>query len=330
VGVVSEDVFAGGPNYRSCTLNAQVDGGVALIRQTFDWASIERSRGQYDFSFYDAYVAAAAQHGIRILPVLFNPPSFRSSRPRRHAKRGTYPPKRYPDMGRFGAVLVRRYGPRGSFWRARPDLPKLPIRSWQIWNEPHLRVYWPSGPSPRRYTGLLTAARKGIRRADRRAEVVTAALSQSNLSPFSLAFYVSGMYRAGARSAFDTLAINPYGRSPAAVLGVVRSIRRLMNSRGDRSGRIWITEFGWATGGRSTKFRVSQRKQARWVGRLLRSFHRSRRLRLRGAIYYNWRDANPYPPLFQDFFGLHTGLLKTDGSPKPAFWTFRRATRRIR
>jgi len=32
VGMVSEDVFAGGPNYRSCTLNTQLAGGVSIIR----------------------------------------------------------------------------------------------------------------------------------------------------------------------------------------------------------------------------------------------------------------------------------------------------------
>jgi hypothetical protein len=329
--MVSEDVFAGGPNYRTCTLNTQIEGGVALIRQTFDWASIEQSRGRYDLRFYDNYVATLATHGVRVLPVLFNPPRFRSSRPRRHAKRGTYPPRRYAAMGRFGAVLVRRYGPRGSLWRSRRHLPKIPIRSWQIWNEPHLSVYWPRGPSPAQYTRLLRAAARGIKRADRRAEVVSAALSQSRLSRYSLGSYISGMYRAGARSAFDTLAINAYGRSPGAAMGMLGGIRRLMNARGDRSARIWVSEFGWATGGKSRKFRVSQARHARWVGKLLRGLHRRRRgLRLRGAIYYNWRDAPPYPPRYQDFFGLHTGLLDINGNPKPAFFAFKRVASGIR
>jgi polysaccharide biosynthesis protein PslG len=330
VGLVSEDVFAGGPAYRSCELNKQAAAGVSLMRQTFDWSSIERSRGNYDFSYHDAYVAALAQHRIRVLPVLFNPPRFRSSRPRRGGRRGTYPPRRLSSMGRFGAAVVRRYGRRGSFWRSRPDLPKVPVRALQIWNEPHIRVYWPRGPSPRQYTRLLRAAERGIKRADRRVEVVTAALSQTDIG-VPLRRFVAGMYRAGARSAFDTLAVNPYGQSPGRALGVVRGLRRLMNSRGDRRGRLWVTEFGWATGGRSRKYRVSERRQGRWVPRLLRLLHRNRRrLRLRGAIYYNWKDSAPYPPLFQDFFGLHTGLLRRDSSAKPAYFGFDRVARRIR
>jgi len=35
----------------------------------------------------------------------------------------------------FLTDLVARYGPRGSFWRGRSG-PIIPIRRWQIWNEP--------------------------------------------------------------------------------------------------------------------------------------------------------------------------------------------------
>jgi hypothetical protein len=41
------------------------------------------------------------------------------------------------------------------------------------------------------------------------------------------------------------------------------------------------------------------------------------RLRLRGFVYYAWRDAKPYPG-GQDFWGLHTGLLTRRGNAKPA------------
>jgi hypothetical protein len=327
VGLASEDVFAGGPRYRSCELDAQRSAGVDIVRQSFDWAAIERLPGRYDFSFYDRYVGDLARHRIRVLPILFNAPSFRTPRRRR---RGTYPPRRYSDLGRFGAVLVRRYGPRGSFWRRHRGLPRMSVRAWQIWNEPNLPVYWPTGPSPRQYTRLLKAAAKRIKRADRRAEIVTAGLPESRLGT-PLKRFVSGMYRAGAKRWFDTLAINPYARTPRGVAKLVRATRRLMNARGDRRGRIWVTEFGWATGGPRHRFRVSRAGQAARVRATLRTLYRSRRrYRLRGAVYYNWRDAKPYPPLFQDFFGLHTGLLDLSGRDKPALASFRRVARRMR
>src|SRR5918999_235121 len=90
VGVTAEDVFAGDAAYRTANLRAQAALGIQTIRQTFDWSTIERRRGRYDFSYHDDYVAQAAAHGVRILPVLFNPPRFH----RRSRGRAACPPRR--------------------------------------------------------------------------------------------------------------------------------------------------------------------------------------------------------------------------------------------
>ena len=39
-------------------------------------------------------------------------------------------------------------------------------------------------------------------------------------------------------------------------------------------------------------------------------------LRLDGVFYFNWRDVAGAPGS-RDHWGLHTGLLREDGSPKP-------------
>ena len=62
--------------------------------------------------------------------------------------RGTYPPRRYTDLGEF-ALLARRYGPGGSFWDRHPRLPRLPVRAWQVWNEPNLPVFGRRDPTRR-------------------------------------------------------------------------------------------------------------------------------------------------------------------------------------
>ena len=80
IGMTSEDVFAGDANSRATTLTAQSPLGIGLLRQTFDWAQIERAPGQYDLSYHDAYVLAAAQRGITILPILFHTPEFHAGR----------------------------------------------------------------------------------------------------------------------------------------------------------------------------------------------------------------------------------------------------------
>ena len=55
-----------------------------------------------------------------------------------------------------------------------------------------------------------------------------------------------------------------------------------------------------------------------------------KRLKLRGFVYYSWRDATPYAPDYRDMWGLHTGLVQLNGRPKPALLEFTRAIRRLR
>lgn len=329
VGIVSEDVFAGDASYRTAQLNAQRSIGVGLIRQTFRWSEIEAAPGRYDLSQYDQYVAHAAAHGMRILPILYDSPAFRSRAPGA-ARSGAYPPRNLAALGRFGAVLARRYGPGGSLWRERQDIPYLPIRAWQIWNEPNLRAYWPKRPNARQYARMLVAASRQIKRVDRRAEIVTGGMPESRYG-VPLMKYLTQLYRAGAARGFDTMAINPYARDHRELVATLKKVRRLMNRFGDRRAPIWITELGWSDDGPRRPLRAGPRGQAVRITRSYSAASKLRRkLRLRGIVYYSWRDARPYPPDFRDLWGLHTGLLTLEGQPKPAFHAFQSAIARLR
>jgi hypothetical protein len=328
-GIVTEDAFAREGSYRDKTLNQQARIGVGLVRQTFDWAQIERAPGRYDFSGYDGFVASLAVRRMRVLPVLLDPPRFRSARPAGSTRVGTWPPRNDADIGRFAAALVRRYGPHGTLWRDRPDLPKVPVRSWQVWNEPSLPVYWSSGPSPGRYARMLKAVSGAIKRVDPNAEVVTGGLPESRLGiPFDR--FLRGMYRAGAAPAFDVLAIHPYAQDDSGVLSAVEQARRIMDANGDRSP-IWVTELGWASAGPPSPFTVGQRGQAARIVRTFTELADMRsKLRLRGVVYFGWRDGSPYPPQFKDFWGLHTGLLTVHETPKLALATFGQTVAKLR
>jgi hypothetical protein len=329
-GMVSEDSFANPGRYRAVTLNQLARIGVGVVRQTFDWAAIERAPRRYDFSAYDGLVGSLAARHMTVLPVLLHPPRFRSSAPRVGAQPGTYPPKNYGDMGRFAAALVRRYGPKGHFWRGHPELPPVPIRAWQVWNEPSLPAYWPSGPDPAQYTALLERVARSIKHLDPAAEVVTAGLPNSRLGiPFDQ--YVEGMYRAGARGSFDTLAIHPYARDAAGVAAAVQDARRIMDANGDARSRIWVTELGWADRGPASSFTVGPRGQARRIRTVLKDLYDLRSQdRLSGVVYFGWRDGAPYAPDFKDFWGLHTGLITLKGRPKPALRAYAGTVARLR
>ena len=326
LGLVAEDAFGKPGEYRRQNLDRLRSTGAGIVRQTFDWARIERAPGRYELSFYDGYVAALARRRLQLLPILFNPPPFRSSAPA-DPRRGTYPPRRPADMGEFGALLTRRYGPGGSFWREHPDLPRLPVRSWQVWNEPNLPVYWPSGPDAGEYMTLLRATGRGIRRVDPAAEIVTAGLPDSRLG-VPLRDYVGAMYAAGGAGAFDALAVNPYGLEAEGVLDTVRTVQAIASANGDNPA-VWVTELGWATGGPPSAFKVSERRQAALLEETVLALARRRDdLRIRGVIYFNWRDSTPYAG-GRDFFGLHTGLLRLDGEAKPALFAYKKVAKTL-
>jgi len=227
-------------------------------------------------------------------------------------------------------VLVSRYGPGGSFWRLHPELPAVPIRAWQVWNEPSLPAYWPSGPDPAEYTRLLGVVGRAIKRVDPKADVVTAGIPDSRLG-ISFDNFVEGMYNAGARADFDTLAIHPYARDADGVAAAVEDARRIMNLHGDGSARIWVTELGWADAGPRSSFTVGAAGQARRISSVLSTLVSLRyQAHLRGIVYFGWRDGAPYAPNFKDFWGLHTGLLDLSGRPKPALSAFAGAVARLR
>jgi hypothetical protein len=125
-----------------------------------------------DFSRTDAVVSAAAARGLRMLAVVQRAPGWARLRPDDPAS----PPADPATYAAFVGALVRRYGPRGSFWSERPYLPRFPVRAWQIWNEPNLTSYWSLQPFARGYVRLLRAARRAIRAVDSGARVVLAGL----------------------------------------------------------------------------------------------------------------------------------------------------------
>jgi hypothetical protein len=327
LGIVSNDAFAATGKDRAQILAGERRTGVELLRETFDWATIEPSRGHYDFTPYDSFMAATARAGLQVLPIVFGRPRFEpAQKPAggRLTATTTSPPARLSDFAQFAATLVRRYGPGGAFWRANPKLPVHAIHSWQIWNEPNLPVYWAGKPSAAGYVAMLATAARAIRAVDPSAEIVTAGIPDSTLG-IALGPYVSEMLAAGARGTFDTLAINPYASSTAGVLAATASVRSELDQAGLKQTPIWLTEIGWASGGPPSGFTVGPKLQARYVLDTITSLAREARSEhIRGVVYFDWRDAPPYPG-GQDFWGLHTGLLALNGSGKPALSAYYQA-----
>jgi hypothetical protein len=92
---------------------------------------------------------------------------------------------------------------------------------------------------------------------------------------------------------------------------------------------MWVTELGWSDVGPGSPFRAGKKGQAKRVGQAIAALKRSATsLNLRGFFYFAWRDGAVYHG-GHDFWGLHTGLLRKNGSRKPAFAAFKKAVAKL-
>ncbi len=317
-----------------------VANGVESMRVAFDWSAAQpyasfgdipaTDSTQYtnvggvptNFAPTDSIVAAAAQHGLTVLPTILYATSWDATA---NPSGGLPTPTQAGPFAAFAAALVGRYGPNGSFWSSNPGIPRLPIRMWQIWNEPNIAYYWPQ-PFAQGYAALLRAAHGAIKSADPGAKVVLAALTN--------AAWVSLGKLHGIKHQFDVAAVNGFTKHPANVILYLRLMRRAMNALGYRHKALLGTELSWpAAAGKHTSqqfdFDVTQRGQAQNIATLLPMLGQQRKsLGLMGFYYYTWvGDESPgHHDLAFDFAGLE-GYSSATGRTfsKPALRAFSRA-----
>ncbi|MBJ7328705.1 MAG: hypothetical protein JHC95_02340 [Solirubrobacteraceae bacterium] len=332
VGITAAEVFAAGAG-RQQALDAQYKASARTLRQWINWTEIERQRGKYDFRAYDKFIGDSAQAGLRVVPILFGMPKFHAAKAKRGAKITAVtvmPPRRLSSYSNYVTAVVKRYGVNGTFWKANPSLKALPITSWQVWNEPNLPQYWGGKPDAKAYVKLLRAGSRAIRKVNPDAEVLAGGLPQSKQG-IPLLTFIRQMYKAGAKGTFDTLAVHSYARDVSGVLLGAKRARQVAVAAGDRDVSVWITEVGWAAGPKApgSDFTVSLTRQAQLVGQLYRQgAAQAEAMHLRGIIYYAWRDVPPFPG-GKNFWGLYTGLVNRNNTPKPALSAYADAAKAI-
>ena len=260
-------------------------------------------------------VSDAARAGIEVLPVLVDKVwrrgAYRSRVPRR--------PRARRRFAAWAQRVVARYGAAGSFWRERPQLPYVPFRAYQIWNEPNLTAHWPR-PSPRRYVALLRASTPAIKAVDPAAQIVAGGFPDTTRGT-RLRPYLRGFYRQpGVRKLFDALAVHPYARNVWQVEDLLFMVRRMMRRNGDGGRPLWITEIGWATDGPyRSRFRVGTRGQARRLDDTFQLLlEQRRRWRIERVFWFSFKDRSLLRRE-QDWWGPHTGLFYVSGYAKPAW-----------
>jgi hypothetical protein len=296
---------------------ARMQGSVETLRMPIFWFECEPRRGQYDFAAVDAEIGAAAERGIEVLPFVYGRPAWLGRQER--------PPLNGEALARWKGFLrglVARYGPRGSFWKGRAR--REPIRRWQIWNEPNFRLYWAPKIEPAGYAKLLRASATTIRRAEPGAKIVLAGIAPVGYGMKTWVFMRRLLRVPGVRDDFDFAAVHPYSATLPELDYQLEKVRAAMVAGGAGRKPLIVTEFGVAShGDYPSAFVEGEEGQARFLRdayeRLLAMRHR---WRIAGAYWYTWQDeagADPHCAFCQG-----AGLLRLDGTAKPAWFAYQR------
>lgn len=285
------------PDALAVQLDAAVAAGGTWLRVPFNWRIVEATRGAPDWSALDRVVAAADARGLHILGVISYAPQWA-----RTSTADTAPPDDPAAFGRFAGQVAERY--------------RASVNTWEIWNEPNIKVGFGGTVDATAYVALLKAAFLAIKKVQpkKTSTVVSGGLNRGPDATGGLFAYVKQMYAAGARGYFDALGLHPYLRSATAdgyaadsqvlleEIGRIRSyMLRRLNPR-----RIWFTEFG-----RATPMGYSQTQQA---DLLMMQLDQYARLSYAGpSILYTIRDAGADPTKSDHNFGT---LMTYTGQPK--------------
>jgi hypothetical protein len=278
-----------------------------------------------DLQAIDRFVGLAAQNGLRMQPVVLRAPAWAAEHPGLEAS-----PPSAPGMAayaRFLQVLIGRYGPHGSFWSAHPEVGRVPIRRWQIWNEPGGSYDWSDQPAWPAYVALLRQSYTAVKAADPKAKVILAGLVGHSWEE------LREVYRHGGGRYFDVAAVHPFTLQMSNFRLILRLVRRVMGHYGDARKPLALTEVSWPSGKdviiRPFGYEVTPRGQARKITAVYRKMaSERRRFRIAGLYWSTWMSYDRDITYPFDF----AGIRRFDGTQviaKPAFFAFRRVAHRL-
>ncbi len=310
-------------------------GNVGSVRLLFSWSSVDPSSepDDYNWSVIDQSVGDAAQNGVEVLPFLFGTPQWVATELDGHAcgeaECATFAPSSPAALDAWRdwvQAVAERYGPGGEFWTENPQIPMLPIRNYQIWNEQNSREFFAPKESPTGYAAMLDAASGVIRTADPGAQVILGGMAQlaGSSKATKATKYLRSFYKVnGVEANFDGIAVHPYGSSVSKVANQVEAFRKVAKRAGDRGAGTWITELGWGSAKGGNPLNRGKKGQAQRLKESFKYFKQQRKkLKIQTIQWFSWRDSSIKICDWCAKSGLFSKSLKA----KPSFKAFTKFT----
>lgn len=316
--------------------------GARAIRLDLTWARIEPPGPplrDYEFGEYDREIRAIRRAGLKVIGLLAygHPDYSRAGAAAVAAGAGgglppfgvgaahLYPPDDPADFARYAAATARHFGRE--------------VIAWEVWNEQNEGWrFWPPREDPAAYGRLLCAAHDALRAVDPRTPVLFGGVFYPGVTPglpgMSGPQFVRSAYSANPDlgRCYEILAYHPYPypfTAPEArvpIRGSVPDARRGMlealpiEERG--STPVWVTEVGWPT---HRAYGVSEAKQAQYLARTLAlTFAQGTGV---ANLYTYGDEPDPSQGMNQE---AHFGVIRADGSAKPALAAVRTLHRMLR
>jgi endo-1,4-beta-mannosidase len=211
------------------------------------------------------------------------------------------------------------------------------VKHWEIWNEPNFSAMWGPAADPARYLAVLESSYRSIKEVDPEATVITGGLGVTFTNGGKIApqQFLTALYVGGGKPYFDGVAHHAYSfpalpseRVSWSGWSQMLEMRKIMVAQGDERKKIWITEYGAPTNGPGHQAtdgaenfgrnpdHVSENYQATLVRQALTLY---RTYDWAGPLFwYDHQDIGVSTDSNENFFGL----LRADGSRKPAYEAF--------
>jgi hypothetical protein len=229
--------------------------GDTAVRMDILWNDVQPlSTNSGNFASYDPVIADLAQRGIRVNPMVGYSAKWASSLDATYdaQTRIKAPPADPQAYALFAAKVAARYGRNGTFWKAFPTLPYLPMTTYEIWNEENSTPYWHPAPSAAAYDVLLSAASDRIHIIDPVATVMVGGLVSQDPKTTTIdgKVFLAQMVAADPTigSKIGAVGLHSYANTAATTVDNITELRATMRTLG-LNVPIALNEWGAATGG---------------------------------------------------------------------------------